>query len=94
MLKGAHVYVKGCLECLKIGQPIPTDWMSDRPIVPLDPHQKWGLDFVRPISPCAGSALVANAFWWLHIMLPNGLKQKPYRIIKWPVWPNSSIKIL
>ena len=34
-----------------MGQPSIEDWMPRQPILPLEPFQKWGLDFVGPFKP-------------------------------------------
>ena len=35
----------------RLGQPTETVRMPHQPVLPLDPFQKWGLDFVGPFTP-------------------------------------------
>ena len=36
-----------------MGQPTEKDKMPFQPVLPLEPFQKWGLDFVGPFKPAA-----------------------------------------
>ena len=36
-----------------MGQPTEKDRMPFQPVLPLEPFQKWGLDFVGPFKPAA-----------------------------------------
>ena len=40
-----------CDVCQQIGQPTEKDRMPHQLVLPLEPFQKWGLDFVRPFKP-------------------------------------------
>ena len=51
VLKNAHDFAKSCVLCQKIGQLDNKDRMSDHPILPLEPFQKWAMDFVGPVKP-------------------------------------------
>ena len=42
---------KQCDPCQRLGQPTIKDRMAHNPILPLEPFEKWGLDFVGPIHP-------------------------------------------
>lgn len=53
LLKDAHQYAKESVQCQRMGQPTTMDRMQDHPILPLEPFQKWGLDFVGPTKPKA-----------------------------------------
>ena len=53
MLKDAHEFAKRCIFCQKEGKPTQMDRMPHQPILPLEPFQKWKMDFVGPIKPMA-----------------------------------------
>ncbi|KAL3682263.1 hypothetical protein R1sor_000285 [Riccia sorocarpa] len=44
-------YVKRCDPCQRTGRPTATTRWPLTPILPLAPFEKWGMDFVGPISP-------------------------------------------
>ena len=49
-LSDCKAYVKRCDTCQRMGKPTPRDGMALQPIIPLKPFEKWGIDFVGPIS--------------------------------------------
>ena len=49
--KDAYEYCKQCDLCQRMGQPTEVARMPHQPVLPLDPFQKWGLDFVGPFTP-------------------------------------------
>ena len=51
--KDAHEFCKQCDLCQLMGQPNKQDRMPHKLILPLEPFQKWGLDFVGPFKPPA-----------------------------------------
>ena len=50
-LKDAVWYYKECDLCQWLGQPLEQVRMPHQPILPLEPFQKWGLDFVGSFTP-------------------------------------------
>ena len=50
-LKDAVRYAKECDLCQRLGQPTEQARMPHQPVLPLEPFQKWGLDFVSPFKP-------------------------------------------
>ena len=50
-LKDAIRYAKECDLCQQMGQPTEQAQMPHQPVLPLEPFQKWGLDFVGPFKP-------------------------------------------
>ena len=48
--KDTHLYCKQCDLCQRLGQPTKGARMPHQPVLPLDPFQKWGLDFVGPFT--------------------------------------------
>ena len=52
-LKDAVRYAKECDLCQRMGQPTEQARMPHQPVLPLEPFQKWGLDFVGPFKPPA-----------------------------------------
>ena len=53
MKKDAQEFYKKCHLCQRMGQPTEQARMPHQPILPLEPFQKWGLDFVGPFKPAA-----------------------------------------
>ena len=49
--KVVYKYCKECDLCQCLGQPTELARMSHQPVLPLDPFQKWSLDFVGPFTP-------------------------------------------
>ena len=49
--KDAHKFCKQCELCQCMGQPTEQACMPHQPVLPLEPFQKWGLDFVGPFKP-------------------------------------------
>ena len=52
-MKDAMDYCRKCDVCQRMGQPTEKDRMPFQPVLPLEPFQKWGLDFVGPFKPTA-----------------------------------------
>ena len=44
-------YYRECDLCQRLGQPSERTRMPHQPVLPLEPLQKWGLDFVGPFTP-------------------------------------------
>lgn len=44
-------YTSQCDQCQRMGKPIPNDEIPIQPQVTFEPFEKWGMDFVGPISP-------------------------------------------
>ena len=51
VMKDAVDYCRKCDLCQRLGQPTEKDRMPFQPILPLEPFQKWGLDFVGSFKP-------------------------------------------
>ena len=48
-----YQYCNECDLCQRLGQPTEFARMPHQPVLPLDPFQKWGLNFVNPFTPAA-----------------------------------------
>ena len=46
--RDAYMYNKECNLCQRMGQLTELARMPHQPVLPLEPFQKWGLDFVEP----------------------------------------------
>jgi hypothetical protein len=53
VMRDAHLFAKECDLCQRTGQPQKSTRMPHQPILPLEPFQKWDLDFVGPFKPAA-----------------------------------------
>ena len=53
LFKDAHQYVQHCDVCQRAKKPINQDHMPLHPVLPQEPFEKWGLDYVGPIKPAA-----------------------------------------
>ena len=67
-MKYAHQYVKKCDISQRTGQPLELAWMPHQWVLPLEPFQKWGLDFMGPFIPgmaqtCNQNILVATDYY-------------------------------
>ena len=51
--RDAQQYFRECDLCQQLGQPTKQARMPHQPVLPLEPFQKWGLDFVGPFTPAA-----------------------------------------
>jgi hypothetical protein len=60
VLRDAHLFAKECDLCQRTGQPQESSWMPHQPVLPLEPFQKWGVDFVGPFKPAA--AQIGNQY--------------------------------
>mgnify|MGYP000105413119 CR=1 FL=1 len=49
--RDATSFTKTCDVYQRTGQPAPGARMPHRPVLPLEPFQKWGLDFMGPFNP-------------------------------------------
>ena len=51
--RDAQQYCRECDLCQRLGQPTEQAHMPHQPVLPLEPFQKWALDFVGPFTPIA-----------------------------------------
>ncbi|MCO5612333.1 hypothetical protein L7F22_066600 [Adiantum nelumboides] len=60
LFQDARDYVQNCDVCQQLGQPSTLSRMPLQPVLPLEPFQKWGLDFIGPFKPVA--AIIGNRY--------------------------------
>lgn len=53
MHRNTYKYIQSCDPCQRVGKPTATSKWLLTPILPLAPFEKWGIDFIGPISPAA-----------------------------------------
>jgi transposase InsO family protein len=53
MHRDTYRFIQSCDPCQRLGKPSPSSRWPLTPILPLSPFEKWGIDFVGPISPAA-----------------------------------------
>jgi transposase InsO family protein len=53
LFSDAHIYVRKCDPCQRVGKPTPSKAMPLNPILAQIPFEKWGIDFVGPIKPAS-----------------------------------------
>lgn len=53
MHRDTYKYIQGCDPCQRMGKPTASSHWPLTPILPLAPFEKWGIDFIGPISPVA-----------------------------------------
>ena len=56
--------MRSCDICQRLGQPTSASHMPHQAVLPLEPFQKWGLDFIGPFKPAAsqtGSRYILTA---------------------------------
>jgi transposase InsO family protein len=53
--KDVYFFVRGCDPCQRVGKPAHSRHHPLTPILPLAPFEKWGIDFIGPITPVTRS---------------------------------------
>lgn len=53
MHQDTYQFIKSCDPCQRVGKPTASSKWPLTPIMPLAPFEKWGIDFIGPISPAA-----------------------------------------
>ena len=53
LFRDAHKFARRCDPCQRVGKPTPSSAMPLIPILAQAPFEKWGIDFVGPISPAS-----------------------------------------
>jgi hypothetical protein len=79
VLQDAYLFAKECDLCQRTGQPQESARMPHQPDLPLEPFQKWGLNFIGPLNPAA--AQTGNSIYLLQrIIAQSGWRRRRYGI--------------
>jgi hypothetical protein len=74
MNRDVKSFVDSCDQCQRTGTPSFQNHWPLTPIIPLAPFEKWGIDFIGPISPV--SSQKRGTLFLPRITPPNGSKRE------------------